>query len=553
MTADLVIANGAVRTMDPENPVAQAVAVAGGRILAVGADEEIRGLAGPGTHMMDAGGGSVLPGFVESHMHLFMGAVELSDLHLHGSTDVDWITRELRRFAAANPDRRLLVAQGPDYGIFGEVPPRSVLDEMVSDRPVAMVAHDHHTVWANTAALRAAGVLAGYETPDGHEVVMGEDGLATGLLLEPEAYSPVLRVDGLGRERAKLGLTSGREPDPLPSGEARQRDMDCLRQGLGHAARHGITSIVNMDGNRYTLELLTAIREAGDLTARVRVPFHFVPEMEEADLRTAVDMAATWNDEWLTSGFVKIFMDGVIDSRTAFMRNDYPGQAGWRAHGRFSEGRFAQLATLIDGMGLQIAVHSIGDGATERVLDGYAAARSANGDRDLRHRIEHLELVAAKDFARIGELGVTASVQPPHAPGCAGLPLDPTLSNIGRERWADAFAWQRLAATGAPIALASDWPVSDISVLHGIHAAVCREAWAPDVPDQRFGLDAAIRGYTLGGAYAERTEHFKGSLTAGKVADIVMLDRDIHAVPVQDIPDLSISATVSGGRIVYEA
>jgi predicted amidohydrolase YtcJ len=550
--ADLIITNGAVLTMDPNSPHAEAVGVRNGRIIAIGSASEVAGLSGPTTRILDAGGATVLPGFIESHMHLFIGGAELENLQLDGCTDPDLLARQLIAFAAERPDAPLLIGQGPDYGIFGVTAPRLVLDAILPGRPVALMAHDHHTVWANTAALEAAGVLHGLETSDGHEVVMGTDGLATGTLLEPEAYTPVMRLGGL--ERTMLGLASGREPDPAPSGAERAMDMAHLKRGLAHAARNGITSIVNMDGNVYTLDLLEELRSAGELTARVRVPFHYVPDMTPDDLQTALEMHARWSDEWLASGFVKFFMDGVIDSRTAFMKHDYPGQPGYRSHGRFEAERFADLATRIDKMGLQIAVHAIGDAAVARVLDGYQAAWAANGPSGLRHRIEHLELVDDADFARIAELDVTASIQPPHAPGCSGLPLEPTLTNIGRDRWKDAFAWQKIAAPGAAIALASDWPVSDISVLKGIHSAVTRTAWTPDVPDQRFSLEAALKGYTIGGAYAERSDSYKGSLEVGKVADLVILDRDIMTIADHDeIKDIAVTATICGGRVVFQA
>lgn len=380
---------------------------------------------------------------------------------------------------------------------------------------------------------------------------MGEDGLATGTLLEPEAFGPVMRLSG--QERSTLGLRNGREPDPAPTDAEREDDLDHIRRGLAHAVKHGITSIVNMDGNFYTLELLEEMRARGELTARVRVPFHFLPEMETADLDRARAMTERWNDDWLASGFVKIFMDGVIDSRTAFMKHDYPGQPGYRSHGRFDAGRFADLARRINAMGLQIAVHAIGDAAIERTIDGYAASRGSNGAHDLRNRIEHLELVDPDDFARMGDLDITASIQPPHAPGTAGLPLEPTLSNIGRKRWPDAFAWQRLAESGAPIALGSDWPVASIDPLVGIHAAVTRRAWCDDVPDHRFPLEAALKGYTCGGAYAERSEKLKGSLTPGKAADLVILDGPIDAVTEGIDKGARVKRTICGGRTVYHA
>ncbi|MDU8942611.1 amidohydrolase [Ovoidimarina sediminis] len=549
MTAETIIVNGAVRTMDPAHPVAEAVAISDGCILAIGTTAEIEAMATGGTARIDAGGGSVLPGFIESHAHLFIGGAELENLQLDNCADAKLMGEMIRDFAAAHPDRPMVVAQAPDYGVFGDRAPRLLLDEILKDRPLALVAHDHHTVWANTAALEAAGDLHGRATSPGHEVVMGDDGLATGALLEPEAFGPVMRLSG--QERTTLGLRTGGEPDRPPTDAERESDLAHLVRGLAHAARLGVTSIVNMDGNVYTLELLEELKRRGELIARVRVPFHFVPEMEAGDLDTACEMAERWNDEWLSSGFVKMFMDGVIDSRTAFMKNDYPGQSGYRSHGRFEADRFADLATRINAMGLSIAVHAIGDAAISRTIDAYAASGAANGAHGMRNRIEHLELVAPEDFARIGDLGITASIQPPHAPGTAGLPLQPTLDNIGRARWADAFAWQRLVEAGAPIALGSDWPVADLNPLVGLHAATTRDAWADDVPDHRFTLDAALSGCTIGGAWAEATDDIKGSLTAGKLADLTILDRDIGRIPNAAIPDAEVAATIVGGKTVY--
>ncbi|WP_375690060.1 amidohydrolase [Pseudooceanicola sp. LIPI14-2-Ac024] len=549
--ADRIILNGNVLTMDPDRPRVEAVAMAGDRILAVGSNAGVAALAAPDAERIDASGATVLPGFIESHIHLFIGGAELKNLQLDNCADPVVMGDLIRDFATKHPDLPLVTCQSPDYGVFGDRAPRLLLDEILPDRPLALVGHDHHTVWANTAALEAAGLLRGKVTAPGHEVVMGPDGLATGALLEPDAYAPVLRLGG--QERMMLGLNTGGEPAPAPNAEEREEDLAHLKRGLDHLARHGITSAVNMDGNIYTLELLDELRQRGELSVRMRVPFHFVPEMEVDDLDRAREMTARWNDDWLASGMVKFFMDGVIDSRTAFVHNDYPGQPGHRSTGRFGAERFAELATRVDAMGLQIAVHSIGDAATTRVLDGYAAARAANGDSGIRHRIEHLELVAPGDFDRLAPLGITASIQPPHAPGCAGLPLEPTLTNIGRDRWGDAFAWQRLADSGALIALASDWPVSPVSILLGLNCAVTREAWAEDVPDQRFTLEAALAGYTIDGARAEHTEARKGSLTPGKLADVVILDGDIEATEPAALPDLPVRMTICGGRVTYAA
>ncbi|SDC64429.1 hypothetical protein SAMN04488239_10371 [Ruegeria marina] len=470
-------------------------------------------------------------------------------MHLHGATDSEAVRRKLAEGAARLSGAGLMVAQGPGYALFDGRVPRLLLDTIMPDRPLALVADDHHTVWANTRALEQAGVLHGRETSDGHEVVMGDDGLANGTLLEPEAYAPVLSLSGY--YRAMQGLAVGTEPDPAPTAAQRAGDLESLARGLAHANAHGVTSIVNMDGNLYTLDLLDQLRAEGRLTARVRVPFHFLPEMDEAELERASEMHARWNDEWLASGFVKLFMDGVIESNTAFMKADYPGRPGWRAHGRFPAERFARLATEIDRRGLQIAVHSIGDAATARVLDGYAAARRANGDSGLRHRIEHIELIDPADIPRLAELGVIASMQPMHVPG-TGFPLQPAQGAIPPERWPDSYPVRRLKDAGVAIALASDWPVTDISVMRGFHAAVTRQSWCAEQADPRLTLAEALSGYTMGGAFAERTDTIKGSLTPGKLADVVILDGEIEAMDPGVLDRVAVRRTICGGRTVYK-
>ncbi len=551
MTADLIVVNASVLTMDEAAPRASAVAVGDGRILAVGSDGDIRALAGPGTEVIDAGGATLLPGFVESHLHLFMGGAELAHLQLGGIRGIEAVGAAVREFAAAHPERPLLMAQGADYEIFGRPATRHDLDAILTDRPFAMTAADHHTVWANTAALTAAGILHGKDCGTGSEVVMGADGLAAGELREPAAYTPVVALSG--EQRVTLGLRTGGEPDPAPTPAERAADRAMMARGLAHLARHGVTSAVNMDGNLYTLELLRVLQDEGGLTARVKVAFHFKPFMELDALDKASRMAADWGGDWLTSGFVKMFMDGVIDSGTAFMLNDYADQPGWRSEPLFAPDRFAEIAVEADRRGLQISVHAIGDGAVHVVVDGYEAARKANGPRDSRHRIEHIELIDPGDVPRLGELGIIGSVQPPHPPGAMDFPAEPTRTRIGRARWADAYRWRTLAEAGAKLAFASDWPVSDVSVLRGIKAAVTRQPWADGLQDERIGLMSTLAAYTVGGAYAEHTEDRKGMLRNGYLADLVLLNGDIEAVAPEDIDGLDVAMTICGGRVVYRA
>lgn len=549
--ADLIVTNARVLTMDAEQPRAEAVAILGGRIALVGTATEVAALCGRKTEVIDAQGASVLPGFVESHMHILGGAAQLRHLQLAGVTGLDRLAAAVRAFAADHPELPVVMGQGADYTILSatERLTRHHLDRILPDRPLALVAPDHHTMWANTRALALAGLLHGRSLPPGNEIVMGADGLAEGELREGEAMGPVDELSG--EMRLYLGLATGGEPDPAPGPADRAADRAVMARGLAHAARHGITSFHNMDGNLYTLELLDELSEDGWLPVRARVPFHFKPAMEIEALEKASAMAARYRSDTLASGFVKLFIDGVLDSWTAAMIEPYADRPDWTGELLFSPGRFAAIATEADRRGLQIAVHAIGDRSVRTVLDGYAAARAANGPRDSRHRIEHVEVTTAADIPRFAELGVLASVQPPHPPGAMGLPLEPTISRIGAARWPLSYAWRTLRDAGARMPLASDWPVSDIDPIRGIQAAVTRRPWAEGLPDHALTLHEAIAGYTVEGAYAEFAERRKGRLKAGFLGDLVVLSGDIEAVPAAELAQLHPVATICGGRISY--
>lgn len=550
--ADLIVINGRVLTMDSTRPTAEAVAVTDGLIAAVGDLSTIEALRGPDTRVIDARGGSVVPGFIEAHMHLFSGAAELAHLQLAGVHGCEALREAVQAYAASRPNQRMLVGQGADYTILGsERVTRHHLDAILPDRAFLMAAPDHHTYWANTLALEMADVLNGRELTPGNEIVMGTDGLAEGELRENEAFNPVLKL--AGEERVRLGLSTGGEPNPMPDADEREGDRAIMRRGLDWCARHGITSVQNMDGNYYQLELLSEVEAEGDLICRVQVPFHYKNFMTLDMLDKASMMAERYDSEWLSSGMVKVFYDGVLDSWTAVMIEPYADRPDWVGDPLFSPERFAELAVAIDRRGLQIAVHSIGDGAVRAVLDGYEAARKANGARDSRHRVEHIEVIAASDVPRFAEMGVIASMQPPHPPGSMGLPLEPTVSRIGRARWPLSYAWRTLKETGAHVVFASDWPVSPIDPILGIQAAVVRKPWAETDPDQSFSLREALAAYTVEGAYAGFMEHRKGMLKRGYLADLVVLSADIEATAPEALHRVLTATTICGGKVTYRA
>ena len=551
--ADILIVNARVWTPGGTAAGSDALAIAGNEIVFVGDAASAKALRHKSTRVIDAQGASVLPGLVESHMHIFSGAAELDHLHLTGVKGFAELAEKVKAYAAAHPALKLLVAQGADYTILSkdERVTRRHLDRIVADRPFMMFSPDHHTAWANTAALERAGILHGRDAGVGSEVVMGEDGLASGELREGGAIDPVRALGGGGRER--LGLETGGEPNVPPTADERQADRETIRRGLAHCARHGITSFHNMDGNFYQLELLAEIDEQEGLPVRARIPFHMKNFMKLADLEKASEMHRRYCSERLRSGFVKMFMDGVIDSGTAVMAQGYADPTVKNGDPLFSADHFNAIAIEADRRGLQIAVHAIGDGAVARVLDGYEAAASANGRRDSRHRIEHIEVVLPEDIARFARLGVVASMQPPHPPGTMGLPLEPTVSLIGEKRWPYSYAWQTLREAGARLAFGSDWPVSDINPLRGIHAAVTRKAWRKGVPEQRQSLADTLSGYTADGAWTEFMEHRKGRLEPGMLADVVVLSDDIESVAPEAIDKLQPVVTICDGRVTYEA
>ena len=366
---DLVILNAALTTFDPDRPAAQALAVRGRHIQAVGSTAQIRALTGPQTRVVDAGGATVLPGFIDSHVHLFGGAAELDMLDLTGLRGLDRLTRAVRAYAADRPEDPLIMGVAAYYDILapGQGATRQDLDHVLPDRPLALMTSDHHTVFANTLALQRAGILHGAPVPEGSEIVLAPDGTATGQLNETGAFGPVLRLSALGG-RDLLGYVTGGDPTPPATAQERAFDKEVILRGLTHCAGHGITGLHNMDGNFYQLELLAELEAEGRLPMRVQVPMHLknfdpLDRLDEAD-----QMRRQFASDKVYSGRVKMFMDGVLDSYTAFMLAPYPGRPDTVGDAVFEAEHFNQACIRADAMGLQISVHAIGDGALRWVL-----------------------------------------------------------------------------------------------------------------------------------------------------------------------------------------
>ena len=550
-TSSLIIIDGNILSMDEEGSTYEALHIRGNKIKCLGTNKEVLKNKDGNTVVISAGGGTVLPGFIDSHVHLFPGSSYLKKLNLMPLKTFGELKDLISSYIESNPNGTFVFGRGANYQLFSEVEleTRKQLDQISTKNPILVQAPDGHTAWANTKALKDADILNGITLPIGNEVVMSSDGLAEGMLKENDAISLVLAL--AGSDRSRLGLDTGGEPNPPASDEERQSDISVLKSGLTHLAKLGITSIHNMDGNFYTLELLDEIRKSGKLTCRVKVPFHFKSDMRIEQLGRASKMNKIWNDEFLSSGFVKFFMDGVLDSGTAYLIEDYADQPGMKGGALFEEDEFNELVIDCDNRGLQIAVHSIGDGAVQRVLNAYENAQKMNGVRDSRHRVEHIELIQTDDIKRFKDLNVIASMQPVHPPGCDGLPLEPTLSKIGRDRYNQAYAWRSIKEAGGTVTFSTDWPVSNVNPINAISNALNREKWSEDTIDQRLDLIETLKAYTIEGSYAEFKEHSKGMLKEGYLADIVILSERIDQVPTNEISKIKVINTIIDGNIVY--
>lgn len=549
---DIIVTNGSLLTMCPERPHAGALAITGNRITAIGSTDEITALQGPATRRIDACGATVLPGIVESHVHLFCGAAELDYLDMFGREGLEVVTEAVHEFAAQNQEDEMILVVGATYEVLGlgVTMSRQALDRILPDRPFAIVASDLHTVWANTAALEKAGLLQGGDAGKGSQIVMGPDGLAQGTLKEAGAFGPVLKLARYGG-RELMGMITGADPLPAPTPAQREMDKDVLERGLDHCARQGITSLHNMDGNLYTLALLTEMEQEGRLKCRVEIPFHYKNFDSLDRFEEAVAMRAAYQGEKLHCDRVKLFADGVIESRTALMIENYPGTSA-NGDAIFDEEVLRQICITADGMGFQIAVHAIGDLAVRWTLDAYEAAQTVNGVRDSRHRIEHIETIHPEDLPRLGSLGVVASLQPGHAP-CGGFFPAHDIGNLLHEKQiSTAYAWSDIRASARRTIFSSDWPVIPVDVMRNIRAAIAPRPMPAPWRSHAQSLQDTLRSCTADGAWVEFAEDIKGMLRPDMLADVVIMSHDLEALAPEDICEAHAVTTICDGEITWQ-
>lgn len=542
--ADLVLRNAQVVTVDSARPEAEAVAIRGDRIIAVGSNREIEGHTGPGTRVLDLEGRLVVPGFIEGHGHFMgVGTAQLN-LDLTGAADWDEIVDMVAAAAGEAAPGAWILGRGwhqekwtrvPDDAVDG-VPTHHALSAVSPDNPVVLTHASGHAALVNARALELAGIDADYRAPEGGEVVRDADGSPTGLLRE-NAQDPV----GAVRARAEATRTAAER-------EARFRRVVAL--AAEEALSKGVTTFHDAGVGFETLDGYRRLAEAGELPIRlyamVRAP------NEELEEKLARYRMVDVGDHRLTVRSIKKQIDGALGSHGAWLLEPYadmPSSTGLVLEPVAEIERTAELAVE---HGYQLNTHAIGDRANREVLDLYEAAFQVHpGVEDPRWRIEHAQHVDPADLPRFAELGVIAAMQGVHATSDA--PWVP--KRLGDERAASgAYRWQDLWRSGAVVGNGTDAPVEDVDPLQSFWASVTRRL--PDGgrfdPDQRMSRDQALRSYTLNNAYAAFEEDLKGSITPGKLADLVVLSRDIMTVPEDEIREARVLYTILGGDIVYQ-
>lgn len=529
--ATAAIVNARVWTGERATPWAEAVAIRGDRIAAVGTSDEIRTLAA-GVTPMDAGGRLIVPGFIDTHVHFLDGGFRLASVQLRDAKTRDEFVARIKAFAATVPAGTWISGGDWDHSLWGgELPQRAWIDEATPNHPVWVNRLDGHMALANSAALRAAGVTKATKDIAGGEIVRLAGGEPTGLL----------------KDNAMSLVDSAMPP---PSDEMRAR---ALAAAMKHVAEQGVTSVHNM-GSWADLAAFERAHQTNALGTRI---YGVVPLAEWEKLRDAVAKkeyggSDGHGDEWLRVGGLKGFVDGSLGSHTAAFQEpfkDAPKDRGLLVN--TPEDLYKWISGA-DKAGLQVMVHAIGDRANNLLLDIYDRVIGEDGARDRRFRIEHAQHLKATDIPRFAKLGVIPSMQPYHA--------------IDDGRWAERYIGDRIKTTyafralldaGAALSFGSDWFVAPPTPLEGIYAAVTRRTlddknpngW---VPEQKISVEEALRAYTASAAHASFEESQKGTLAAGKLADLVMLDRNIFDVPPEEIRDVHVMLTMVGGKRVFE-
>lgn len=545
--ASLVIRGAAVYTGRRDGVVAEAIAISGNRIIAVGSRATIDAYIGQGTRIVDVRGGMVLPGFIDTHTHFASGSLMRTQVDLDDAMTQDDVYARLSAYAHTHPHEPWILGGNWQYDAFPPtgLPTKALLDRAVPDRPVALDSFDGHSLWANSKAMEIAGVTRETQEPMQNGVSLGT------IVRDAQTGEPT----GVFKEGAQQLV---RRAIPQPT---RATLISAITGGMRAANARGVTSVLNASGDLDEMDLYQTLYDRNQLTIRTTTAYsagagtrHTLSPEELDAFETA---RSRYRGDWVRAGVVKFFMDGVVETDTAYMLGPYVNAPSVRGEPYYPAPPYASMLTELDRRGFAVMTHAIGDAAVRATLDGYQAAAAANGPRDRRWRIEHIEVCNPADVPRFAQTGTIASMQPYHF--CCPAPdgSDTWERNLGRERWREGFVWRDIVDAGATMVHGSDWPVVTIDPIIGVYSAITREdpqgnphgGW---YPRQRLTLSEVLAGYTRNAAYVAFMEDRVGTLETGKLADLVVLDRDLRRSTPQQVLHANIEMTVVGGRVAYE-
>jgi len=532
---DLALVNGHIWTGNPDQPVVAALAIADGRVVAVGAGDVVRAALGADAGIIDLDGRFAMPGFNDAHAHLGNAVLQTINLDLTNVGSLAELKTRLGQHASTRVSGQWIYGRGWDESLWlvSEVPTKDDLDTIAGDHPVYLERADGHSAIVNSLALEQAGIDAATPDPDGGLIVRDADGLATGWL----------------KENAQL-MVERLIPPPSPA-----QVREGLKSVFANSLANGVTSFqddsLRMGAyGRVVVDELKALAAAGELPIRISTWLPFESPLGELEAMRA-DLGS--EDPWLRAGLLKTNIDGSGGSLSAAMLEDYENAPGNRGLLLMDPETLTRLVIERDAAGFQLGIHTIGDRANRVILDAYAAAVEANGERDARHRVEHAQFVTDEDVARFAELNVIASMQPCHL--LTDMRWAPAILGPDRER--EGYRWRSLLDAGARLAFGTDYPVEPIDPFRGLYASVTREfaAGGPEggwIPAEKITIEEAITAYTRDAAYAEFEDRRKGTLAPGMFGDVVVLDRDLTAAAPAELLKAKVLFTIVDGRVLYE-
>ena len=531
--ADLIIRSAKIWTVDRSHPTAQAVAVLGERVVAVGSNDEIEAWHGAHTHVIDAAGKMLLPGFNDSHVHFVDGGLALDSVQLNDATSAEEFARRIAERAKLTPKGEWITGGDWDETKWtaARMPTKELIDPLTPDTPVFVSRYDGHMALANSVTLRLAGITAKTPDPPGGVIVRDAQGNPTGALKDA-AMDYVYKVQA-----------------PL----SHEQRLKAVKRALAHAASLGVTSVQHMNPEYADIAVYHELLQRGELTARI----YAAPLIPSVDDQLKIGIRHAFGDPFLRIGALKAYADGSLGSATAYFFEPFsnqPNNRGLLSDEMHPVSLMQDRMMRADAAGLQICTHAIGDQGISIILDLYSEIVKAHGQNDRRFRIEHAQHMAAKDFDRFAQLHVIASVQPYHA-------IDDgrwAEERIGHDRASRTYAFRTFLNHGVHLAFGTDWNVAPLNPMLTVYAAVTRatldgknpNGW---FPEQKLTLSETIEAYTMGSAYAEFQENEKGSITPGKLADMVLLSDDIFAIDPAKIRDVKVVTTIVGGKTVWDA